>query len=87
MNYTKLYMTIPAELANLIAEFDPTPREKMNIVITELKQYNKNMEMYEAQERFLSSLTDWEIALNDRLGTTFHEIDDPCILSPHHPNR
>lgn len=87
MNYTKLYNTIPTELANLVAEFDPRPRENMNIVITELKKYNKNMEMYEAQESFLSLLTDCEIALNDRLGTTFHEIDDPYILSPHHPNR
>ena len=79
MKYSELYNILPVELIKYIGEFDSTSKEKMDLAIKELNEYNHKIEEYWREDEHVSSMSDWQISCRQRWDPNYGNRGFPIL--------
>jgi len=79
MNYKQLETILPIEVINYIGEFDSTSKEKMDLAIKELNEYNHKIEEYWGEQEQEWRMSDWQISCRRRWDPGFGNRGFPIL--------
>ena len=80
MDYTILNELLPKELVIYIGYYDNGPKQNMNRVIKELHDFREKVREYEAYEKMLYYLDEWEESNRKKYGLSIDSMEDPILV-------
>lgn len=80
MNYKELNSILPIDIIKYIGDYDNTSKERMNVVIQELNDYNDKIEEYESEQYYEWLLDEWEILALKKRDPTWGNKQSPYLL-------
>lgn len=87
MDYTILNGLLPKELVIYIGYYDNGPKQNMNRVIKELHDFREKVLEYEAYEKMLYYLDEWEVLNRKKYGLSIDSMEDPILVKSWKLNR
>ena len=87
MDYTILNELLPKELVIYIGYYDNSSKQNMNRVIQELDDFREKVLEYEAYEKMLYYLDEWEESNLKKYGLSIDSMEDPILVKIEKLNR
>ena len=80
MDYKTLNGLLPKELVIYIGYYDNSSKQNMNRVIKELDDFREKVLEYEAYEKMLYYLDEWEESNRKKYGLSIDSMEDPILV-------
>jgi len=87
MDYKTLNGLLPKELVIYIGYYDNSSKQNMNRVIKELDDFREKVLEYEAYEKMLYYLDEWEESNRKKHGLSIDSMEDPILVKSWKLNR
>ena len=80
MNYKELNSILPIDIIKYIGDYDNTSKERMNVVIQELNDYNDKIEEDWREDEEAYYMSDWKLSRRRKWDPEFGNRANPCLL-------